>query len=137
MRKIGIAVSAILVVAALAAIGSFAWSAPLPSGTAVVVFLPTSGDVPQTLAEPKDQIVFIGGKVVDTDLPGCISTGSFPLQNVVLVDPGSARSGRITGAVVGSQTEPIPPGTRVTELGTGVPCTSEGIDYLKFAGVTE
>lgn len=138
MQKRASILGAFVVVAIAGAIvlgGAMAFGQPLPPGTTVIVFLPVSGHTPLPADAPTDVIVFTGGKVVDTALPGC-ATGTFPLQNAVLVDPGSQRSGRIVGLVVGS-TDAVPPGTRVTGFSGGIPCTSNGTGYLKYTGTTE
>ncbi len=115
---------------------------PLPSGTTVIVFFDTSGFVPEPLDAPQDKLVFIGGRSFLIDMPGCAAPQfMFPLQQAVLVDPGGSRTGRVALVVVAgvgaTGLEPVPPGTRLTALGSGITCTSGGILYLKFTGTTE
>lgn len=111
-------------------------AAPLAAGTSVVVFLSTEGNLPEPdPGPPTDKLIFTGKKVIDTPLPGC-SDSNMPLQNAVLVDPGTTRGGRIISVFVVSA-DSVPPGTRIGGFGQGVTCTSDGVTYKKFTGIVE
>ena len=109
---------------------------PLPSGTAVVVLLDTSGNLPEPYpGPPTDMLVFTGGRTFLTELPGC-HEGQLPLRSAVLVDAGGPRSSRLVNVFVLGP-DPIPPGTRVTGFVPGITCISGGIVYRKYTGTVE
>jgi hypothetical protein len=111
MRKISIAALGATLAAALTAT---AWqpASAQQSGDSVVFLIPILENQPQPPAGPADKLIYTGGQVISVDVTGC-GTGSRPMQNVVLVDPSGGRSGRIVGVITISQTDPVPPGTRL------------------------
>ncbi len=138
MRK-HVAVVAVVIVSLAAVLVlrlHLAGAEPLPSGTVVTLFLPTNGNLPEPdPGPPTDKLVFTGGKVVESSLPGC-SDSAMPLQNAVLVDPGSQRSGRIISVFI-SIADSVPPGTRLTGFNGSGNCISDGVTYRKYTATAE
>jgi hypothetical protein len=106
------------------------------AGDEVSFLLATAGTQPDLAAEPKDKLIITGGKITNTDTTGC-APGSHAVQNAVLVDPGSTRSGRLTGVIIVSQTDPVHPGTKLKNLSLTSTCTAGGTAYNRYSGTVE
>jgi hypothetical protein len=107
------------------------------SGDLVVFLIPADANQPEPPSGPNDQLVYTGGRVTSIDTTGC-AAGNHPVQNAVLVDPDGGRSGRIIGLVTISQTDPVPPGTRLKNLTEETPsCTIGGTIYRRYRGTVE
>jgi hypothetical protein len=108
----------------------------LQSGDIVEFLIRTDSNQPDPPSGPTDKLIFTGGRVTSIDTSGC-APGTHPVQNAVLVDPAGGRSGRIVGVIVSSETDPIPPGTKLTSIqATGV-CTTGGATYNRYQGTVE
>jgi hypothetical protein len=105
-------------------------------GDEITFLLPADGTQPDLAADPKDKLIITGGKLTMIDVTGC-GVGSKPVQNAVLVDPGSHRSGRLTGLIVTSQADPVHPGTKLTNLSLSSTCTAGGTVYNRYTGTVE
>jgi hypothetical protein len=108
----------------------------LQSGEIVTILIPAVANQPEPPSGPNDQLVYTGGRVTSIDTTGCV-LGSHPVQNAVLVDPDGGRSGRIVGVVTISHTDPVPPGTRLKNLGEQPPCVASGTAYRRYQGIVE
>jgi len=109
---------------------------PLASGTSIVVFLDTSGNLPEPdPGPPADMLLFTGGRTFLASVPGC-SDHPLPLQDAVLVDADGPRSSRQVKVLIDGP-DAIPPGTRVKGFAPGIACLSDGIVYKKYTGTVE
>ena len=137
MRKISIAALGAALVAVLTAT---AWqpASAQQSGDLVTFLIPILENQPDPPSGPRDKLIYTGGQVIFVDTTGCQS-GTFPIQNAVLVDPAGGRSGRILGVITISQSGPVPPGTKLKNIGEVQPspcATASGI-YRRYTGTVE
>ena len=116
-----------VIVAVISVLLTGASSAGAQQSENVIVLLPALGNQP----EFGDRLIFTGGPLTMVDISGC-GGGSYPLQNAVLVDPGSRRgSGPVTVITV-SQETPVPPGSRAVSISFDAACTVGGIQYNRY-----
>jgi hypothetical protein len=109
-----------------------------PIEFAVPTSIPITPTNPPT--EPGDVVLVTGQPVGFTDASGCVSTaGSYPVENVVVVDPGSGnRATRMANVIITSQTDALKPGTKLVDMTASSPCTmSGGIQYIKYRGTPQ
>jgi hypothetical protein len=123
-----------LMVSAVAPTGALA----LERGDSVTFLIPAAENQPQPPAGPADKLIYSGGQLTSVDVTGC-GVGTHPMQNAVLVDPAGGRSGRIVGVITTSQTEPVPPGTRLIALEQLGACViiSSLVPYIRYEGSVE
>ena len=129
-----------LVLALLAlgiSVSSLESAPPLQSGTSVVVFLDTSGNLPEPdPGPPTDMMVFTGGRSFLAQLPGCSDT-PLALQDAVLIDRDGPRASRHAKVFLAPGQDAVPAGTRLKNFASGIACLSDGIVYKKYTGVVE
>jgi len=80
---------------------------------------------------------FIGHPVGAIQLPGgaCVAdTDQYPIQTVILLDPGSGNRAVRQDVIVASQTTPVPPGTQLESLVQEAACGAAGVAYDKYTG---
>lgn len=108
------------------------------SGDPVTFLIPADSNQPDPPNGPTDKLIYTGGQVTSADATGC-ATGSFPVQNGVLVDPAGGRSGRIIGIITISHTDPLPPGTTLKSLSKIDSCTitATGTSYNRYQGIVQ
>jgi hypothetical protein len=106
------------------------------TGDIVEILIPAAGAQPEPNPDPKDKLIITGGKITTTDITGC-GAGTHPVQNAVLVDPDAARSGRIVGVIISSQTDRVHPGTKLKGLQLDATCTIAGTAYNRYNGTVE
>jgi hypothetical protein len=127
-----------LLVAVFAAGGVLAGDAEaVESGDVVVVLIPIDSLQPVPPVRPNDRLIIRGGPTTTTDTTGC-ETGTYPVQDATLVDT-SGRPGGIEGLVTISQSDPLPPGTRLINLSevSPSPCTTNTTTYRRYEGIVE
>jgi hypothetical protein len=109
-------------------------------GDGIQFLIPATENQPQPTNTPQEKLIYSGGRLTSVDITGC-GAGNRPMQNAVLVDPAGGRSGRIVGVITVSQTDPVPPGTRVGNLALIGPCVivSSGVPvpYMRWEGIVE
>jgi hypothetical protein len=95
--------------------------------------------VPQgTPISPGDVIVYVGQPQGSIQAGGCAADNQFyPIQNVVITDPGGGRATRFSGLITIPQTAPVANGTRLGNLAGPTSCLANGISYDKFLGTVE
>jgi hypothetical protein len=108
----------------------------LESGDTVVFLIPADSNQPDPPEGPADKLIYTGGPVTFIDATGC-GVGTHPVQNAILVDPTGGRSGRITGIITLSATDPIPPGTKLQNLTLQGSCTLGTTAYNRYIGTVE
>jgi hypothetical protein len=124
------------VVLAIAALLACSSAFAQQSGETVTVLIPTDQNQPDPPSGPQDKLIFTGGRVTTIDTTGC-ALGSHPVQNAILIDPAGGQPGRITGVIVISHSDPISPGTKLTNLVEQPPCTIGLITYRRYQGTVE
>src|SRR5712692_1975235 len=85
--------------------------------------------------DPGDKIVYTGHVDFTIDGGTCFA-GTLPIQNVAVVDPRQpgTRITRHAYVVTASQTDAVPPGTRLGELAKLAGCTAGGVDFDRYIG---
>lgn len=97
----------------------------VPDGTAL-----TTGDT-------GDILVFIGKAASTENIGNCASTGTYPVQTAVVIDPGAGqRATRIAG-IIPTQVSDIPNGTKLGALASTGTCAIDGVIYVKFRGTVQ
>ncbi len=88
--------------------------------------------------DPGDKVVYTGHVDFAID-GGTCATGTFPIQNVALVDPRQpgARTTRHAYVVTINSHDAVTPGTRLGSLQKNASCTAGGIEMDKYTGVVE
>ena len=117
-----------------ATVGALSSSRGLIAQVPTIEFLVPRG-TPVTAGGGEDVVVFTGRPVGTMETSGDCADGNanVPVQNVVAIHPGSGHSNHFT-VVVASPSEPIPPGTRLTDMfGIGIR-TISGSEYDKYRG---
>lgn len=133
----------VAVVAALGILLALPYSAmALNTGDTVQFLIPTASIQPEPEVGPKtDKLLYTGGSVTTSVGTGCATTGSYPIQNAILVDPGAGRSGRIVGIITTFQTgggsEALNPGTTIVNIAFLVDCSIGADTYKKYTGTVE
>ena len=87
-----------------------------------------------------DALLFTGKPIGFMDATGCAGTpGSYPVQDVVVVDPGGNRATRVTNVIVITQQTALKPGTRLVDVNALGPCTlaGSGVTYNRYRGTVE
>src|SRR5438067_1890147 len=90
--------------------------------------------IPAGGTDPGDVLVFTGKPIGTMTLDACGGGTSSPVQDGVVVDQGGGRATRLTHVIVTSQTTPLAPGTKVTDLAAGGACHTNGADYGIYTG---
>ena|SRR5712692_8582526 len=106
------------------------------SGQTLQFLFPQAFEVALPIGDdPGDKIVYTGHVDFTIDGGSC-ANGTFPIQNVAVVDPRNpgARTTRHAYVVTVSQTDAVPPGTRLGSLQKGISC---GANFDKYTGVVE
>ena len=134
------------------AVGTLAPRAVFAQATTFIEFavplsIPLTPTNPPT--EPDDVLLVTGQPVGFTDGVGCVtSPGSYPVENMVAVDPGSGnRATRMANVLLilgpgvgngpgffGDGTTALKPGTRVVNITSLAICASNGIAYATYRG---
>lgn len=89
---------------------------------------------------PGDVVLFIGKPIGVMQVGNCVPPDSqssfYPVQNIIVVNPGTGRP-TFTTAIQTSSTTELKPGTRLsTVVGTGT-CGIGGTAYQKYEGTVE
>jgi hypothetical protein len=131
-------------VAAAGIVLAAAYSAfAVSSGDTIQFLIPAAANQPEPDVGPisTDVLIFIGRKTTTSPGTGCAPTGSYPVQNAVLVDPGGGRSERIVGVITTAQegggSDPLPPGTKITNIAYLADCNIGTDAYKKYSGTVE
>ena len=128
--------AAVAAVGALGVLATAQVAAALEPGDAVTFLLPVDANQPELPASPNGRLIYHGGHVTMVETTGC-GLGSQPMQNATLVDPsGIGGSGRIEG-VITIHTEPIRPGTKLSNLTLLGPCSIGTAAYFRYEGIVE
>ena len=109
------------------------------SGQTLTFLFPQGIEVALPIGDdPGDKIVYTGHAEFTMD-GGLCATGTFPIQNVAVVDPRQpgARTTRHAYVVTVSQTDAVPPGTRLGGLNKITGCTAGAIPFDMYTGVVE
>lgn len=129
--------AAVTAVGAIAVLATAQVAAALEAGDTVEFLIPADANQPEPPAGPSDGLIYHGGPVTMIDITGC-GTGSRPMQNATLVDPGGVGgSGRIEGVITTSPHEPIRPGTKVSGLTATGLCFIGTAVYFRWQGTVE
>jgi hypothetical protein len=129
-------------VAAAGIVLAAAYSAfAVSSGDTIQFLIPAAANQPDPVGPVTDVLIFIGRKTTASPGTGCAPTGSYPVQNAVLVDPAGGRSERIVGVITTAQSgggsDPIPPGTKITDITFVIDCNIGTDAYHKYSGTVE
>lgn len=84
------------------------------------------------ISTASEKIVFIQ-KSTTNDTVGNCAVGEHPVQTLVAVDPGGGGAAKISGVIVTSQTDSVPPGTRLGALSAIGTCGANN-EFQKFRG---
>lgn len=89
--------------------------------------------------EPGDKLIFVGRSSETTDGGSCAPGSGYHIQSVVIVDPraGGTRATRRLQVITTSQTTPVPPGTRVTDIAINTQCEIAGVIFDRYIGTVE
>jgi hypothetical protein len=117
-----------------ATLGALSSSSGLIAQDATMEFAAPRG-TPVTTGAGADVVVFTGKPIGTMETSGDCGGGhtNVPVQNVVAIHPGSGHSNHFT-VILASQSEPTPPGTRLTDLEILGICTISGSLYDKYRG---
>ncbi len=133
-----------LVVAGVAAtvtspglVGAQGNNVPPYPGDGITVLIPVSSNQPEPdPGPPTDMLVFTGRSLGTVNVAGC-STGEFPIQRAVLVDPDGGRASRNLEVVNITVLPQIPPGTRLRSFAFQTICSAGGVLYKRHTAVVE
>jgi hypothetical protein len=120
------------------AIGSRDFLEPADAGgtTAIIeIAIPTTTVVglPVPPTDPGNEIHVTGPPAGTIALTTCVLTaGDYPIQEGIIVDPGTGTRGTRLEFIVTSQTTAIAPGSRLVSLTGHGPCSANGIAYNKY-----
>ena len=113
----------------------------LAQAPTIVEFLWDDSIVPPTGNAPNDpgDIMVITGKPLGLmDATGCFPSGSYPVHNVVVIDPGYTRATRFANVIFHVfSANPLKPGTRLGDIHALTECFSNGSDYTRYEGTVE
>jgi hypothetical protein len=143
LRSFRLFLAAVVLLAAFAAL-RFSSHGSVRAQTATVDFvLPSPAPVatPNPPGDEGDVAIFTGRPAGTSSAGNCAAApGSYPVQPLILVDPGTGQTGRATrpsSAVVTSQTDPVHPGTKARNLSILGDCTIDNSTYTRFRGNVE
>jgi hypothetical protein len=116
-----------------ATLGALSSNSGLIAQDATIEFVVPRG-TPVTTGGGGDVVVFTGRPLGTMETSGDCGGGhtNVPVQNVVAIHPGSGHSNHFT--VILASSEPIPPGTRLTDVEILGICTITGFEYDKYRG---
>ena len=110
---------------------------PDAGGTAAIIEIAISMSTVITLPVPPtdqgNEIVVTGPPAETIELTNCVLTaGDYPIQQGIIVDPGTGTKGTRLEFIVTSQTTAIAPGSQLVSLTGGGQCNDNGITYNKY-----
>ena len=105
------------------------------SSGATVIFIVPAGS---PITPGSDVVIYIAQPSGSTQAAGCAADSNFyPIQSIVVTDPGGGKATRIIGTITISQTTPVANGTRLGSIFAEGQCTANGNTYDKFLGVAQ
>ena len=116
------------------AMGALSASSGLIAQTQTIDFVAPAG-TPVTVGTGGDVLIFTGRAIGTMETGTCGSTSSGPVHNAIVIDPGSG--GRPTfdlTVIVVSQSDPVNPGTKLTDLHVVGGCEISGGPYIVYRG---
>lgn len=128
----------VLAVGLLALAAGTGTARALESGDVVQFLIPISETQPELGAV----LLFIGGPTGTTVGTGCVTTGSYPTQRALLFPSGQGSTGPFEvittfQTVLGGGSDPIEPGTKVTNILFLGDCNIGATSYKKYTGTVE